>query len=128
LDGHILQVNSRFCEIAGYPCAELLGKTCEEITLTGDWEAEQERLPSLAGDPLCDRKRYRAGQPCLSPSDPIPNTTTWASRVFRCLSRIFQHKRAEEALPEASNATETLRGESRRRVSHQAGRDDSRFQ
>ena len=46
-DGKITQVNSRFCEIAGYSSQEILGKTCQEITLAEDWEAEQESLRRL---------------------------------------------------------------------------------
>ncbi len=47
LDGRISQVNSRFGEITGYSSREILGKTCEEITLTEDWEAERESLRRL---------------------------------------------------------------------------------
>ena len=47
LDGKILQINSRFCEITGYSLQEILGKTCEELTLTEDWEAEREPLRRL---------------------------------------------------------------------------------
>ncbi len=47
LDGRITQVNSRFCEITGYSAEEILGKTCEEITLAEDWEAEKDPLRRL---------------------------------------------------------------------------------
>ena len=47
LDGKITQVNSRFCEISGYSAQEILGKTCEGITLTEDWEVERESLRRL---------------------------------------------------------------------------------
>lgn len=47
LDGKILQVNRRFCEITGYSDEEILSKTCQEITPTGDWEEEQEPLRRL---------------------------------------------------------------------------------
>ncbi len=48
LDGKITQANSRFCETTGYSSQEILGKTCEEITLTEDWEAERESLRRLS--------------------------------------------------------------------------------
>ncbi len=47
LDGHIVQFNRRFCEIAGYQPEEIVGKTCEEITFADDWKAEREQLRRL---------------------------------------------------------------------------------
>ncbi len=36
LDGRILRINERFCNILGYPCAQLLGRELHEITCAGE--------------------------------------------------------------------------------------------
>lgn len=68
LDGEILQTNGRFREIAGYSAPELRGKTCEALTLAGDWLAEKEQLGLLLGGTVAHysiEKRYvrRDGSP-----------------------------------------------------------------
>jgi PAS domain S-box-containing protein len=62
LDGRISQVNSRFRAITGYTSQEIFGKTCEEITLTEDWEEEREPLRRLLDGAVPHysiEKRYR---------------------------------------------------------------------
>ncbi len=62
LDGKIAQVNSRFGEITGYSPQEILGKTCEDITLVEDWAVERELLRHLMDGAVPHysiEKRYR---------------------------------------------------------------------
>ncbi|MEQ8962409.1 MAG: PAS domain S-box protein, partial [Coleofasciculus sp. C2-GNP5-27] len=47
LDGHFLKVNRYLCEILGYSEAELLAKTCPEITHPNDLEAERDYTRQL---------------------------------------------------------------------------------
>jgi PAS domain S-box-containing protein len=47
LDEHLLQFNSRFCEIAGYLPDDIIGKTCEQITFANDWKAERVQMQRL---------------------------------------------------------------------------------
>jgi PAS domain S-box-containing protein len=47
LDGQIVQTNRRFREIVGYSAQEIRGRTCEEITLAGDWHEEKQQLQRL---------------------------------------------------------------------------------
>ena len=105
LDGRILRVNSRFCEIAGYPCKEILGKTCEEITLTDDWEAEREPLQRLLDGEIehyVIEKRYRRrdGSPAwVHLTRSIQRDEAGRPEYFILfVTDISQHKHAEEAL------------------------------
>ena len=47
LDGRFLRYNGRFCEITGYDCDELTGKTFQEITHPDDLKAEMSRRERL---------------------------------------------------------------------------------
>jgi PAS domain S-box-containing protein len=47
LDGYFLKVNRYLCEILGYSEAELLAKTCPEITHPNDLEAERDSARQL---------------------------------------------------------------------------------
>ncbi|MEQ8971492.1 MAG: PAS domain S-box protein [Coleofasciculus sp. C1-SOL-03] len=47
LDGHFLKVNRYLCDILGYSEAELLAKTCAEITHPNDLEAERDYTRQL---------------------------------------------------------------------------------
>jgi PAS domain S-box-containing protein len=61
LDGHFLRYNSRFCEITGYACAELTGKTFQEITHPDDLKTElgrRERLRKGESSRYALEKRY----------------------------------------------------------------------
>ncbi len=105
LEGRIVQVNSRFCEITGYPCAELVGKTCAELTLAGDWEAEQKLLQRLLGGVIPHymmEKRYlrRDGKPAwVHLTRSLQRDEAGDPEYFIAFAMdISQRKRAEEAL------------------------------
>ncbi len=85
VDGKILQANRRFCEIVGYSDEEIVGKTCEEITLTSDWEAEQELLRRLLNG---EATHYSMEKRCLRRDD----RTAWVN-----LTRSIQRDEAGQA-------------------------------
>ena len=61
LDGQLLEVNQRFCDIVGYTREELLQRTFRDITHSGDLEANDAYLQRLlVGDPPTPslEKRY----------------------------------------------------------------------
>ncbi len=108
LEGEILQVNSRFCEITGYSSEELLGKTCKEITLADDWEAEQEPLRRLRDGEIT---HYAMEKRCLR-RDGSPIWVNLTRSIQRdeagqaeyfviLLEDISRRKHAEEALRES---------------------------
>jgi PAS domain S-box-containing protein len=105
LDGRILQFNSRFCEIAGYSCADVLGKTCEQITFADDWEAERAQIQRLLDGEVAHysiEKRYlRAdGSPVwVNLTRSIQRDEAGKAEYFIVLVEdISERKHAEEAL------------------------------
>ena len=105
LDGHILQFNSRFCEIAGYLPEDILGKTCEEITFADDWEAEEVQMRHLLEgrvDHYAIEKRYVRGDGSfvwVNLTRSIQRDEAGKPEYFIVLVEdISERKRAEEAL------------------------------
>jgi PAS domain S-box-containing protein len=47
LDGTLLRINQRFCDILGYNCVELQGLTCEELTVPEDLALELDQCRRL---------------------------------------------------------------------------------
>jgi PAS domain S-box-containing protein len=108
LDGRILQVNSRFCEIVGYSSPEILGKTCEEITPTEDWQAEQNLLQRLRDGQMAHysiekRCLHRDGNPVwVNLTRSIQRDEAGRPEYFVVLVEdISQRKHAERALRES---------------------------
>ena len=136
LDGYIRQFNSRFCEIAGYSCDEIVGKTCEQITLAGDWEAEKEPLRRLLDGEVNHysiEKRYIRvdGSPVwVNLTRSIQHDDAGNPEYFIILVEDISERKTggRGAARKRATLPKTLRGEPRRSVSHQAGRNDSRFQ
>ena len=61
LDGRLLRVNSRLCEILGYPREELLGLRFQDITHADDLPGNLAQLQILQTgrmDSYCLEKRY----------------------------------------------------------------------
>ncbi len=61
LDGRLLRVNRRFCDIAGYPAASLLGRNFREFSFAEDLPREErliERVRSGDISTYCLEKRY----------------------------------------------------------------------
>ncbi len=105
LDGHILQFNRRFCEIAGYLPDDIVGKTCEEITFADDWKAEKEQLQRLLDgqvDHYSIEKRYirTDGRPIwVNLTRSIQRDEAGQPEYFIVLVEdISARKRAEQAL------------------------------
>ncbi len=114
LDGRILQCNSRFCEIAGYYCDDILGKTCEEITFADDWQAERTQMQRLLDgrvDHYSIEKRYirMDGSPVwVNLTRSIQRDDAGRSEYFIVLVEdISERKRAEEALHELTATLES---------------------
>lgn len=68
LDGHMLQVNQRFCDIVGYTREELLTRTFQDITYQADLETERASVRQLLGGDIPTysmEKRYihKCGSP-----------------------------------------------------------------
>ncbi len=127
LDGHILQVNSRFGEIAGYPCADILGKTCEEITFADDWQAERAQMQRLldgAVDHYAIEKRYLRmdGSPVwVNLTRSIQRDDTGQPEYFIVLVEdISARKRVEEALHELTTTLESKVAQRTAELKHRA--------
>ncbi|MCL5280179.1 MAG: PAS domain S-box protein [Planctomycetes bacterium] len=110
LDGKITQANSRFCEITGYSSQEILGKTCEDITLAEDGEAEKESLRRLGEGAVA---HYSIENCCVRPNGSL----VWV-HMTRSIQRdeagqpdcfivlvedISDRKRAEESLRQSEH-------------------------
>jgi PAS domain S-box-containing protein len=103
LDGRIVGVNSKLCQMLGRDSSALLGKTCKEITHPDDWEREELLLDQLLAG---ERTSYAVEKRCLHGS----GNSVWVrltSSLARdpegqCLYRISllegitDRKRAEE--------------------------------
>jgi len=60
-EGRWLRLNERYCQIAGYPCDELMGKAVDEITHPDDLSRDRDaRAALIAGDidTMSSEKRY----------------------------------------------------------------------
>jgi PAS domain S-box-containing protein len=107
LDGHILQFNRRFCEIAGYLPDDIIGKTCEQITFADDWEAERVQMRHLLDeqtDHYAIEKRYIRGDGSpvwVNLTRSIQRDEAGRPEYFIVIVEdISDRKRAEEALRE----------------------------
>jgi len=103
LDGRIVGVNSKLCQMLGRDSSALLGKNCKEITHPDDWEREEVLLDQLLAG---ERTSYAVEKRCIHGS----GNTVWVrltSSLARdpegqCLYRISllegitDRKRAEE--------------------------------
>ena len=125
LDGHIMQFNSRFCEISGYPSGDIVGKTCEEITFAGDWEAEKEQIQRLRDGGIAHysiEKRYvrMDGSPVwVNLTRSIQRDDAGKPEHFIVLVEdISQRKRAEEALRDLTATLENRVAERTAEVAH----------
>jgi PAS domain S-box-containing protein len=127
LDGHILQFNSRFCEIAGYPSDDILGKTCEEITFADDWKAERAQMQRLLDgqvDHYSIEKRYIR----MDTSPVWVNLTRSIQRdgagkpeyFIVLVEDISERKRAEEALRELTATLESKVAQRTAELKHRA--------
>jgi PAS domain S-box-containing protein len=127
LDGHILQFNSRFCAIAGYPCADLLGKTCEQITLADDWQAERAQMQRLLDGAVAHyaiEKRYHRVDGSLvwvNLTRSIQRDDAGTPEYFIVLVEdISARKRAEEALRELTATLESKVAQRTTELKHRA--------
>ena len=127
LDGHILQFNSRFCEIAGYSCADVLGKTCEQITFADDWEAERAQIQRLLDGEVAHysiEKRYlRAdGSPVwVNLTRSIQRDEAGKAEYFIVLVEdISERKHAEEALRDLTAMLESKVAQRTTELKHRA--------
>jgi len=125
LDGRILQLNSRFCEIAGYPCDDVLGKTCEQITFADDWKAERAQIQRLLDGEVAHysiEKRYvrRDGSPVwVNLTRSIQRDDAGTPEYFIVLVEdISERKRAEEALRELTATLESKVAQRTAEVKH----------
>jgi PAS domain S-box-containing protein len=107
LDGHILQFNGRFCEIAGYLPEAIKGKTCEEITFADDWQAEWVQMQQLLEgrvDHYAIEKRYVRADSSpvwVNLTRSIQRDEAGRAEYFIVLVEdISERKRAKEALQE----------------------------
>ncbi len=127
LDGRILQFNSRFCEIAGYSCEDVLGKTCEQITFADDWKAEKEELQHLLDGEVPHysiEKRYLRvdGSPVwVNLTRSLQQDEAGKPEYFIVLVEdISERKRAEEALRELTTTLESKVSQRTAELKHRA--------
>ncbi len=125
LDGRILQFNGRFCEIAGYSCEDVLGKTCEQITFADDWKAEEVQMRRLLEGGIAHysiEKRYLRmdGSPVwVNLTRSIQQDDAGKPEYFIVLVEdISERRRAEEALRELMTTLESKVSQRTAEVKH----------
>ena len=104
LDGRLLRVNQRLCDIVGYPREELLAKTFQEITHPEDLAADGAQVQQvLAGELLTYTlaKRYRRKDQSLVPVNLtvslVRDPAGKPEHFISIIEDITERKRAEAA-------------------------------
>jgi len=127
LEGRIQEVNGRFCEIAGYSCEDVLGRTCEEITFADDWKAEKDQIQRLLDGAVAHysiEKRYlrRDGSPVwVNLTRSIQRDDEGRAEYFIVLVEdISVRKRVEEALRELTATLENKVAQRTTELEHRA--------
>jgi PAS domain S-box-containing protein len=106
LEGRLIRVNDRYCEIVGHPRAALLGRSLSEFTWTADWTRNLAVLQRLTagGPPEIFDKRYRrqdGGHVHAQVSAALVRDDAGIPAGFLCLvTDITERREAEERLRE----------------------------
>ena len=119
LSGNFTFVNDRYCEITGYPRAELLRRRMEEITDERDLPRNLELFQRLVekGEPFVIEKRYRRkdGSPVWVENNValIRDAAGNAQSILAVSLEVTQRKEAEDALHESEERFRLLVNDAR---------------
>ena len=122
LDGHLIRINDRYCEIVGQARAALIGRHLSEFMLEVDWAAEQalfERLRRGAGSGVIE-KRYRRQDGGLSYAQVaialIRDAAGEPAGFQALLTDITELKQAEQRLRDSERRFRELNSDLERKV------------